>query len=61
MDALVRRLSYCLLVSGLVLFFADGSCYAAPQQVAQASGSEEKSTDSEEKGGEKGAATAWWL
>jgi len=50
MDALVRRLSYCLLISGLVLFFADGSCYAAPQQVAQASGSEEKSTDSGEKG-----------
>ncbi|MFP6603194.1 MAG: hypothetical protein VB862_11745, partial [Pirellulaceae bacterium] len=41
MDALVRRLSYWLLVSGLVLFFADGSCYAAPQQVAQAAGSEE--------------------
>jgi len=53
MAALVRRLSYWLLVSGLVLFFADGSCYAAPQQVAQASGSEEKSTESEQQGGEQ--------
>ena len=53
MAALVRRLSYWLLVSGLVLFFADGSCYAAPQQVAQASGGEEKSTDSEQQGGEQ--------
>ena len=53
MAALVRRLSYWLLVSGLVLFFSAGSCYAAPQQVAQASGSEEKSTDSEEQDGEQ--------
>ncbi|MFP6574577.1 MAG: mechanosensitive ion channel domain-containing protein [Pirellulaceae bacterium] len=48
MDALVRRLSYWLLVSGLVLFFADGSCYAAPQQVAQAVGSEEKGGEENE-------------
>ena len=51
MDAVVRRLGYWLLAIGLLSFFADSLCYAAPQQVADASESEDQSADNEEDAG----------
>ena len=51
MDVVVRRLGYWLLAIGLISCFADNFCYAAPQQVANASESEDQSAGDEEDDG----------